>query len=136
MTKTIDNGTYEDTLRRNMLRASFHSLFWSVILHRKKHFGLKMQDIATKLGVNKSFVSRSFSSPANFRSDTLSDFADALDLDLIIEARDRTTGRIFTPYGIRDVAVTTSDVPVDGLHVSINVKITTHDAGLATGVAL
>ena len=107
-------ATYEETFRRGVLRSAFHSLFWGVIVNRKRsNSGLKMKDIADKLGVNKSFVSRSFSNPPNWRIETLADFADALDLDLIIEAKDRKTGRIFTPAGVRAPAVTTTSIEVE-----------------------
>lgn len=111
MTKS---ASYEETFRRGVLRSAFHSLFWGVIVDRKRNAGLKMKDVADSLGVDKSFVSRSFSSPPNWRLDTLADFSDALGLDLIVEARDRQTGRIFTPSGIRSSAVTTTKIDVKG----------------------
>jgi DNA-binding phage protein len=105
MTKTTKDATYDEQLRRSMLRSRFHSLFWAVILNLKSTKGLKLQDVADRLGVNKSFVSRSFSKPPNWRIDTIADFADALDLDLVIEAHDRKTGRVFTPAGVRQQQV-------------------------------
>jgi ribosome-binding protein aMBF1 (putative translation factor) len=113
-------ATYHETFRRGMLRSAFHSLFWGVIVSRKRNSGLKMQDIADKLGVNKSFVSRSFSNPPNWRIETLADFADVLDLDLIVEARDRKTGRIFTPAGIRSAAVTTTCATADAWSIKVD----------------
>lgn len=119
--------TYQTTYRRGILRAAFHSLFWGVIADRKRNAGLKMKDIADTLGVNKSFVSRSFSSPPNWRIDTLADFSDALDLDLIVEARDRRTGRIFTPYGVRPPAATTTSVEIDGWSIKVDLTASKND---------
>ena len=118
--------TYQASFRRGMLRSAFHSLFWGVIVDRKRNAGLKMQDLADTLGVNKSFVSRSFSSPPNWRIDTLADFSDALDLDLIVEARDRKTGRIFTASGVRFQAApsTTTTIDVDGGKHEVSVTVT------------
>lgn len=117
-------ATYQEAFRRGALRSAFHSLFWGVIVDRKRNAGLKMKDIAATLGVNKSFVSRSFSSPPNWRIDTLADFSDALDLDLIVEVRDRKTGRIFTPSGVRANAVTRTTIDVDGRRLEVSVTAT------------
>lgn len=124
-------ATYQETFRRGALRSAFHSLFWGVIVNRKRNAGLKMRDIADKLGVNKSFVSRSFSNPPNWRIETLADFADALDLDLIVEARDRKTGRIYTPSGVRSSSVTTTSIEVDGWSVKVDLTATKND-GIST----
>lgn len=126
-------ATYDETFRRGMLRSAFHSLFWAVIADRKRNAGLKMKDIAANLGVNKSFVSRSFSSPPNWRLDTLADFSDALDLDLIVEARDRKTGRVFTPAGVRANAMTTTTIELKGPKASISLTAT--DQGSRTVVS-
>lgn len=122
--KTNDLAEYDETLRRGMLRAAFHSLFWGVIADRKRNAGLKMKDIADSLGVNKSFVSRSFSSPPNWRIDTIADFSDALDLDLIVEARDRLTGRVFTPSGVRSNTVTTTTIETPERRIEVSVTET------------
>lgn len=122
--KMTKPATYDETFRRGVLRSAFHSLFWGVIVDRKRNAGLKMKDVADTLGVNKSFVSRSFSSPPNWRIDTLADFSDALGLDLIVEARDRKTGRIFTPSGIRASAVTTTTMDVGGHKLEVSVTAT------------
>ena len=113
-------GSYERDYRRQMTRASFQSLFWHVLLTRKREAGLTLKLLADKLGINKSYVSRSFSSPPNWQIDKLSDMADALDVDLHIEARDRQTGRVFTPHGNAVSAITSTyiapkkDVPQTG----------------------
>ncbi len=100
---------YEREYRRQMTRSGFQSLFWHVLLTRKKEFGLTLKGLADRLGINKSYMSRSFSTPPNWQIDKLSDMADALEVDLIIEARDRRTGRVYTPSGNKSVAVTSTD---------------------------
>lgn len=84
---------------REMLRAAFQSLFWSVIVHRRKREKLTQQQIADKLGTNKSVVSRDLNAPPNWTIDKISDMAEALDLDIEVIARDRHTGSIFTARG-------------------------------------
>jgi transcriptional regulator with XRE-family HTH domain len=81
---------------REMLRSMFASMFWAAIEERRRAGKFTLQQLAEKLGVGKSVVSRWFSSQGpNWQIDTISDIAGALDLDLRIEAVDRTTGKIF-----------------------------------------
>ena len=101
--------------RRSMLRARFQSLFWAVLVDKKKRTGFKLTDLADALGVNKSYVSRSFSTPPNWQIDKISDLADSLNLDLEICAVDRNTGQIFTPEGPK----TNFTVGMDGTTESI-----------------
>lgn len=83
-----------------MLRSAFVSLFWGVIKHRRKMRKLTLQEIAARMGTNKSAVSRWFSDqPPNWRLSTISEMAHTLDVDIRIEARDRATGMVFTPGG-------------------------------------
>lgn len=87
------------TFRRSILRARFQSLFWAVFLDKKKKSNFSLTDLADAIGIHKSYVSRSFTNPPNWQIDKISDFADALGLDLEICAIDRTTGEVFTPQG-------------------------------------
>ncbi|WP_429933544.1 helix-turn-helix domain-containing protein [Agrobacterium vitis] len=68
--------------------------------------GVSMKDLACKLEINKSAISRWFSGKnPNWELSTVADIADALDLDLRIEAVDRSTGHVFTCFGeIRSVS--------------------------------
>jgi len=86
---------------RMMLRSSFLSLFWSVIIERRKRGKFMLQWLADFIGINKSSVSRWFSSPTppNWETDTLADIARALDLELKIEAVERSTGVVFSASG-------------------------------------
>jgi transcriptional regulator with XRE-family HTH domain len=94
----------QQTFGRISLRSEFQSLFWNVLLARKRQGKFTLKALADKLGINKSYVSRSFSSPPNWQIDKIYDMADALEVDLIVEARDRKNARvIYTASGIRDV---------------------------------
>lgn len=95
---------------RMMLRSAFQSLFWVVLLARKRQEKLTRKGLADKLGVHKSFVTRAFSRPPNWQIDRVADISDALNVDLIVEARDRKTGVIYTPSGERVSAVTSSSL--------------------------
>lgn len=93
---------------RMMQRSAFQSLFWSVLLTRKRESNFTLKALADKLGINKSYITRSFSSPPNWQIDKISDVAEALGVDLIVEARDRATGVIYTPSGVRQPVITSS----------------------------
>lgn len=94
-----EQATREKQFRRHMLRSDYQSLFWHALLVRKRETKFTLKALADKLGINKSYVTRSFSSPPNWTIDKISDMADALELDLVVEARDRATGRLYTPTG-------------------------------------
>lgn len=88
---------------REMLRSMFVSLFWVAIQERKRRGRFTLQELAKGLGVGKSIVSRWFSGQSpNWQSDTISDIANALDLDIEVKAIDRSTGAIITPSGVQD----------------------------------
>lgn len=96
---------------RQMLRSAFQSLFWNVILTRKREDGFNFKALADKLGINKSYISRSFSSPPNWQIDKLADMADALGVDLVVEARDRENPRVvYTASGTRRPDLPSKDV--------------------------
>jgi hypothetical protein len=85
---------------RHMARSMFVSLFWNIIAFKKKHGGFSLKTLASKIGVNKSSPSRWFSSKQpNWTIDTIADIASALDVDIEIRARDRTTGTVFMASG-------------------------------------
>jgi transcriptional regulator with XRE-family HTH domain len=108
--------------KRIMLRSEFQSLFWGVLKTRKREAKLTLKGLADRLGINKSYVTRSFSSPPNWQIDKIADMADALGVDLHLEARDRTTGAIYTPTGLVGCAHTES--AADRIPVSSNVART------------
>lgn len=96
-TKTDDKQMRE--FRRHMLRGEFRSLFWMMFSERKRKSKLTLQVFADRLGIGKSSLSRGFNEPQNWTIDKMSDMADALGFDLIVEARDRESQAIVTPTG-------------------------------------
>lgn len=85
---------------RGMLRSAFVSLFWAVINARKKRpGGFTLQSLAKATGSSKHEVSRWFNGDPNWTLNTVANIAHALDLELIIQARDRSTGVVYTPTG-------------------------------------
>lgn len=109
---------------RQMLRAKFQSLFWNVISARKKNGKYTLQQLADTLGVNKSAVSRGFSEPQNWTIDKLSDMADALGVELVIEARDKAGDVIYTPVGIVAPIVTASKSSAIQIPYHSNIVVT------------
>jgi hypothetical protein len=85
---------------RQMLRSAFVTTFWSAIMDRKKKpEGFKLQNLADRLQIGKSGVSRWFSGNApNWRIDTIADIADALDLDVQVVMRNRIDGKIYNSH--------------------------------------
>ncbi len=99
MAKTDSEKTLRD-YDRGLLKSGLTSLFWAVVQDRKRRGKYTMLDVARAVGKDKSAVSRWFSSAPNWRLETVADIASALDLDLEFQARERTTGRIYTASGV------------------------------------
>lgn len=99
MMNNVDGTTLRE-FDREMFRSSLVSLFWAVISDRKRRHGYKLKDLAAALNMDKSNVSRWFSQLPNWEANTISDLANALDLDLRIVAQDRSNGRLYTPAGV------------------------------------
>jgi ribosome-binding protein aMBF1 (putative translation factor) len=108
-----NSDTYDRDYRRHMLRSTFQSLFWHVFSARKKESGLTGTGLADRLGHTKSYVSRLFTDAPNWQIDKLSDLSEALDVDLVVEARDRKTGRMFAPHGDEHFSGTVSKASID-----------------------
>ncbi len=89
------------SIERGMLRSTFVSLFWAIFQHRKKASGLTLQTLAKAIPANKAEVSRWFNGDPNWTINTIASIADALDVELRVEARDRNTGIVFTSSGIQ-----------------------------------
>lgn len=89
---------------RHMFRSSLVSLFWRIISVKKEQpEGYKLQNLADSLRKGKSLVSRWFSSETpNWEANTISDIANALNVDLHVTAVDRSDG---TVYSTRSVTV-------------------------------
>lgn len=59
------------------------------------------KELAEKTGYHKDTIRQLFSQNAWWSSNAIFDVAETLDLELNIEARDRNTGKIYTPSGVR-----------------------------------
>lgn len=84
---------------RGMLRSGFVSLFAGIMMAKKRSKGFTFQKLADALGVDKSSVSRDFRGDPNWTVNKIADLANALDVEISIQARDRVTGAVFTPAG-------------------------------------
>lgn len=109
--KRNEKPPYLRAYRRGMLRANFVSLFWAVIQERRRRqrAPYTLQAIGEALGLGKPQVSRWFSGDPNWTVNTISDIADALDLDLDVVAVDRETGAKFTASGLASASPTASE---------------------------
>lgn len=88
---------------RSMFRSAVVSLFWSIISERRKEGGFTFQGLAKKIGSTKHEVSRWFSGESpNWTLNTVASIANALDVDIRVQAIERSTGRIFTASGIQE----------------------------------
>lgn len=90
---TYNTNDFSVKYDRLMLRSAFVSLIVNGIRHRKRRdssFGLNA--LARLVGKDKATLSRDLGGSPNWRSDTLSDLANALDLEIRVSAIDRQTG--------------------------------------------
>jgi transcriptional regulator with XRE-family HTH domain len=99
MSTSRSDAKFERAYARGTLRSAFVSLFWAVITERRKKGPFTLQELAKRLGANKGEVSRWFKNDPNWTVNTIASIATALNLDLTITARDRSTGQLFTPAG-------------------------------------
>lgn len=110
MSMKRNDPKFEQAYERAALRAAFVSLFWAVISERKKLLeGFTLLGLAKAIGSSKYEVSRWFNGDPNWTVNTIANIAHALGTDLLIQARERSTGRIFTPAGV--VAPVTQMIP-------------------------
>jgi DNA-binding phage protein len=99
---TKTDAKFEAAYDRAALRSAFVSLFWAVISERRKRpDGFKLTELARQVGSTKHEVSRWFNGSPNWTLNTIARIARALNLDLVIEARDRATGAVYTPAGLQ-----------------------------------
>ena len=97
---TSTDEKFVRTYARLMLRSTFVSLFGNGLQQRRKQipsFGLSA--LARLAGKDKSTLSRDFAGTPNWRLDTVSDLAQALNMELRIEAIDKTNGAIVSATG-------------------------------------
>lgn len=104
---------------RGMLRSAFVSLFWAVITERRKK-GFTFLALAKLLGTNKGEVSRWFNGDPNWTINTIASIADALNVEVRIQAVDRDTGVIFTPIGVLQSSVSSTKSVITTTAVETN----------------
>ncbi|WP_032936115.1 helix-turn-helix transcriptional regulator [Mesorhizobium sp. WSM3626] len=98
--KTISDQEFAQEFERGILRSAFVSTFWAVIQARKVETGFTLTQLADRLGINKSAISRWFSgTKPNWEISTIADIANALDVDVEVTVVDRHSNRRFGPAG-------------------------------------
>jgi transcriptional regulator with XRE-family HTH domain len=111
MSMKTNNPRFRRAFERGILRSAFKSLFWAVIVERKKRpEGFRLTELAKAVSSSKHEVSRWFNGDPNWTINTIANVADALNVDLRIQAVDRKTGAIFTPAGLQTSAEITRPV--------------------------
>lgn len=107
---------------RAMLRSAFVSLFWAIISERKKQGEFTLQGLAKKIGSSKHELSRWFNGDPNWTLNTVASIAEALEVELRIEAVDRA-GQVFKPFGLVP-KVTSASAGTETAHAVQSVKVT------------
>jgi transcriptional regulator with XRE-family HTH domain len=102
--KTRSSPKFERSYERAALRSAFVSLLWAVFTYRKKKEGLTLQALAKSIPANKAEVSRWFKGDPNWTVNTIASIANALNVDIRIEAIDRQSNAVFTPAGLQTSA--------------------------------
>ena len=96
------SNKYDRAYYRAALRSLFVSLFWVIITARKKQpGGFTFKALAKAVGSTKHEVSRWFNGDPNWTLNTVANLAHALDVELVIQARERGTGIVYTPAGVQ-----------------------------------
>jgi transcriptional regulator with XRE-family HTH domain len=88
------------TYDRAMFRSAARSLFWGIFAERRKETGITFESLAKAAGSTKHEVSRWFNGDPNWTLNTMANIANALNVDLKLEAIDRATGKAFTASGV------------------------------------
>jgi transcriptional regulator with XRE-family HTH domain len=101
MSITRSDPKFARQYERATLRSAFVSLFWAVFSHRKKRDGLTLQALAKEIPANKAEVSRWFKGDPNWTINTIASLANALNVDVRVQAIDRKTGEVWTPAGLQ-----------------------------------
>ena len=75
---------------------------YDTVIHALEQAGVRRKDIAARMGIPPSQVTRLLTGPANWTSDTISDLLFAIDAELdfqVVGFRDRAKGNRFHPAG-------------------------------------
>jgi transcriptional regulator with XRE-family HTH domain len=103
MSTNKNDPKFKRSFERGVLRAAFRSLFWAIVSERKKRAeGYTLSELAKDTSTSKHEVSRWFNGDPNWTINTIANIADAMDVDIRIEAVDRKTAEVFTPAGLQN----------------------------------
>ncbi|MEO1169677.1 MAG: helix-turn-helix transcriptional regulator [Pseudomonadota bacterium] len=109
--KQMDERNVDREIHRGVVRSMFLSLFGVIAQHQKKRDRLNQQEIADRMHVDKSQISRWFRDPPNWQLNTIADLETALKVRLEISAVDMIDGTVYKPSGVEPrPAVTTSKI--------------------------
>jgi hypothetical protein len=100
-----DDPKFEKAYYRAMVRSAFLSMFWAVILDRKKS-GLTLISLAKAIGSSKHEVSRWFKGDPNWTVNTIANIAHALKLKLQVTAIDEH-GNVYGASGLQPTPMKT-----------------------------
>ena len=121
---------------RAMLRSAFVSLFWAIITERRKKGVYTLLQLAKKLGTNKAEVSRWFRGEPNWTVGTIANIADALNVEIKIQAIDRVSGQVFTPAGVQtSVLSQVKASPTSAANPSQPIRLTRADGARPQNIA-
>jgi transcriptional regulator with XRE-family HTH domain len=95
-------------LRETLFREVFGAAY-NVLTVRKDEIGFTRDDLAHRTGWDKTSISKILKGPANWTLKTLSDFCNAVEVDVDIKLIDRRDpDRAFTPTGVHALKSSTS----------------------------
>lgn len=128
-----------DFLGETLARRIFGAIYAALIL-RKSDQGLTRAAIGDRTGRDKTGVSKILRGPGNWTIKTISDMANALDLDVEVRFVDKYNEyRIFTPTGIQytfaDTQIYTSEIrPYSGILNQVNTQNEPYKAQIGVGI--
>jgi hypothetical protein len=103
MPPSLDTSKFDENEREFLgltLERQIFGALYSAVQDRKDCLGLTRAEFGRRIGRDKTGVSKLLRGPGNWTIRTISDFANALDLDVEITFVDRRdVNRVFTPFG-------------------------------------
>jgi hypothetical protein len=96
----------------DLLEHAFFGAFYTAIVARKNEDGLTRAQLGSRMGREKTGISKLLSGPRNWQLSTISDLSEALNLKLEFRLIDRLNPfREFTSTGVQYPAINTQIVP-------------------------
>lgn len=90
-----------------VLEAQIFGAFWLAIEARRKEDGLTQNELSERTGRDKTNISKLLDGPRNWTLKTISDLAEALNLQVEFSLKDKKKPeRVFTPTGVTWESVT------------------------------